>query len=162
MEQQYNSEITFGRILFCTDLSENADYAFSFAVDAAKRRPGCELYLLHVVPESDSQFWKTYIYEVENVDQKARHDIDIKIQEQYTSRMPESLKLQIEFRIGKDYEEILSFAAEKDIDLIVLGRQGQSSFQTALFGNVTEKVVRKAPCAVLVVPLSYQKRHKID
>ena len=62
----------FQKILFCTDFSENADYAFDFAVDAAVRRPGCTLYLLHVIPETDAQFWKTYLYEVENVDQKAK------------------------------------------------------------------------------------------
>ena len=42
--------------------------------------------------------------------------------------------------------------------LVVIGRQGHSSLQTALFGKVTEKIVRKADCAVLVVPMSYQKR----
>ena len=46
----------YQRILFCTDFSENADFAFPFAVDAAARRPGSELYLLHVIPESDAQF----------------------------------------------------------------------------------------------------------
>ena len=58
------------RILFCTDFSENANFAFNFAVDAAIRRPGSQLYLLHVVPESEAQFWKSYIYEVEGVDAK--------------------------------------------------------------------------------------------
>ena len=57
---------TYQKILYCTDFSENALIAFDFAVDAAKRRPGCILYLLHVVPESEAQFWKTYIYEVES------------------------------------------------------------------------------------------------
>lgn len=149
---------SFQRILFCTDLSENADFAFSYAVDAAMRRPGCELYLLHVIPESDSQFWKTYIYEVEGVDDKARHDIDNRIAESYTSKLPDNLQMQIEFRTGKDSEQILKFAREKDIDLIVMGRQGQSSLQKALFGNVTGIVARKAPCAVLVVPLTYKNK----
>ncbi|MCA1808102.1 MAG: universal stress protein [Lentisphaerae bacterium] len=39
-------------------------------------------------------------------------------------------------------------------DLLVIGRQGRSSLGRVLFGNVTEKVVRKARCAVLVIPLS--------
>jgi len=66
----------YQKILFCTDFSENAGYAFNFAVDAAVRRPSCTLYLLHVIPESDAQFWKTYIYEVDNVDNKAKRDLD--------------------------------------------------------------------------------------
>ena len=61
-------------------------------------------------------------------------------------------------RVGKDWQEILAFAKEKQIDLIVMGRHGRSALQKTLFGNVTEKITRKADCAVLVVPLSYQKR----
>lgn len=151
-------ETTFQRVLFCTDLSENADFAFDFAVDAARRRPGCELFLLHVIPETEAQFWKTYVYEVEDVDNKAKRDLDQRIEQAYVSRLPQDVEMKIEFRIGKDWQEILDFAENNQIDLIVMGRQGRGSLQKALFGNVTEKVVRKALCAVLVVPLSYQKR----
>jgi nucleotide-binding universal stress UspA family protein len=146
------------KILFCTDFSKNAEFAFSFAVDAALRRPGCELFLLHVVPETDAQFWKTYLYEVEDVDNKARHDIDRRIDEAYRSRLPAGVEMKIEFRIGRDWQEILAFAKDKDIDLIVMGRQGKGSLQTALFGNVTEKVARKADCAVLIIPLSFEEK----
>ncbi len=148
----------FRRILFCTDFSENASFAFSFAVDAVMQRPGSELYLLHVVPESEAQFWKTYIYEVDNVDAKAKQDVDERIDRDYRSRLPDGLGLNVEFRIGRDSHEILRLAKEKGIDLIVMGRQGRSFVEKALFGNVTEKVVRKAPCAVLVVPMSYRQQ----
>jgi nucleotide-binding universal stress UspA family protein len=150
------------KILFCTDFSKNAEFAFQFAVDAALRRPGCELYLLHVVPETDAQFWKTYLYEVEGVDDKAKRDIDGRIDEVYRSRLPVGLELKVEFRVGRDWQEILNFANEKDIDLIVMGRQGKGSLQTALFGNVTEKVARKADCAVLIVPLSFEEKLERD
>jgi len=149
---------TCRKVLFCTDFSENADFAFQFAVDAAMRRPGCELYLLHVIPEADAQFWKTYIYEVEDVDNKAKRDMDQRIKEAYLPRVPDGVNLKIEYRAGKDWEEILDFAQKTRVDMIVIGRQGRGSLQKALFGNVTEKIVRKADCTVLVVPLSYEKR----
>ena len=155
-----SGQTEFRRILFCTDFSENADFAFTFAVDAAARRPGCELYLLHVIPESDAQFWKTYVYEVEDVDAKARHDIDERVEQVYRARLPEGLELRVECRIGKDYQEILKFARDKQIDLIVMGRHGHSygPLQKALFGSVTERIASKAECAVLIVPLSYRKQ----
>ncbi len=152
------TETTCQRILFCTDFSENANFAFNFAVDAAIRRPGSKLYLLHVVPETEAQFWKSYIYEVEGVDAKARHDINERIDQTYRSRLPENMELKVEFRVGKDYQEILNFTRENQIDLIVMGRQGHNALQKAFFGNVAEKVVRKADSAVLVVPLSYRER----
>jgi len=151
----------YQRILFCTDFSENADFAFDFAVDSAVRRPGCTLYLLHVIPESDAQFWKTYIYEVDNVDQKARRDIDAKIDRDYRPRVPAGLDFRVEMRVGKDSAAILKFAHEIDADLIIIGRQGHSALEKALFGNVTEKVARKAPCAVLIIPLDFQKKRRL-
>ncbi len=150
-------ETSLNRILFCTDFSQNADYAFSYAVDAVLKRPGAELYLLHVIPESESQFWRTYIYEVEDVDNKAKHDIDEQIKEAYIDKLPQGVKMQVDCRIGKDYEEILDYANQMNIDLIVLGRHGHGSLQDALFGKVCEKIVRKAICAVMVVPNKLDK-----
>ena len=151
----------YSTILFCTDFSENADFAFPFAVDAALRRPGSTLALLHVIPEIESQFWKTYIYEVEAVDTKAKQDIDAKIGQVYRPRLPEGLAMQVEIRIGKDSQEILRFAREIKADLIVMGRQGSGgTLQKTLFGDVAEIVVRKADCAVLTVPLSYRRWHE--
>ena len=150
----------YERILFCTDFSENAEFAFDYAIDAAVRRPGSILYLLHVIPEPDAQFWKTYIYEVDDVDEKAKHDIDERIAKTYLARTPESVKLEIAIRVGKDYDTILEFAEEKNVDLIVMGRHGRSSLGKVLFGNVTEKISRKAQCAVLIIPLSMKERKK--
>jgi nucleotide-binding universal stress UspA family protein len=150
-------ESPYKRILFCTDFSPNADFAFDLAVDAARRRPNCTLYLLHVIPEPDSAFWKSYIYEVDGVDAKAKADIDAKIAQTYLPRIPPGAKFEVHVCIGRDYMEILFFARENDIDLIVLGRHGHSAFGEFFFGGVTEKVVRKADCAVLVVPLGLHK-----
>ncbi len=145
------------RILFCTDFSENAAFAFDYAIDAAVRRPGSQLHLLHVIPEPEAQFWKTYIYEVEGVDEKAKQDIDAKIESQYKPRVPAGVDFNIHMQVGKDYIKILEFARQINADLIVIGRHGQGALEKVLFGNVTEKVVRKADCAVLVVPLSAGK-----
>ena len=112
------------RILFCTDFSENADVAFAFAVRETQAEDDCELILLRVIPEPDAQFWKTYIYEIEDIDAKAKNDIDAKVDSTYRSRIPEGVSFRVEFRIGRDYIKILEFAREYEVDLIVIGRQG--------------------------------------
>lgn len=147
----------FRRVLFCTDFSENADFAFQFAVEEAARTPGSTLHLLHVIPEPDAQFWKTYIYEVEEIDRKARADIDAKIAKDYLHHVPNGMDVQVEIRIGKDYIRILEYAEEMDADLIIIGRHGRTAFGKVLFGNVTEKVARKAGCPVLIIPLSFER-----
>jgi nucleotide-binding universal stress UspA family protein len=92
------------------------------------------------------------------VDEKAKRDIDAKIGEAYVPRVPPGVNLEVHVRIGRDYIEILEFARQNRIDLIVIGRLGRSAFGQFLFGSVTEKVIRKAECPVLVVPMGLQKK----
>ncbi len=150
-------ESRFKGILFCTDFSESADAAFEFALDATVRRPGSTLTLLHVIHEPDAQFWKSYIAEVDNIDADAKKAIDEKVAAAYLSRLPAGVEMKREFRIGPDAATILEFAQTNRIDLIVLGRHGHGGMGKALFGSVAEKIVRKAHCAVMVVPLEYAK-----
>jgi nucleotide-binding universal stress UspA family protein len=44
----------YKKVLFCTDFSENSDYAFEFAYGIAKRDEGL-LYILHVIPRQIRQ-----------------------------------------------------------------------------------------------------------
>jgi nucleotide-binding universal stress UspA family protein len=47
---------------------------------------------------------------------------------------------------------ILDEASQRQADLVVMGTHGRSGFDYLLLGSVTEKVIRKAPCPVLIVP----------
>jgi nucleotide-binding universal stress UspA family protein len=142
------------RVLFCTDFSANAHYAFAFAVDEVAKREDCQLILLHVIPEPDAQFWKTYLYELDiDVDSNAREALDAKIDGDYRSLVPEGLDFRSEFRMGKDAATIIATARELEVDLIVLGRQGRGALSSIFFGTVAEKVVKRSSCPVLVIPL---------
>jgi nucleotide-binding universal stress UspA family protein len=55
-------------------------------------------------------------------------------------------------RTGKPFYEIHEFAKEKEIDLIIIATHGHTGVEHILFGSTVEKVVRKSPCPVLVVP----------
>ena len=158
MEPEKKTEPGFKKILFCTDFSENADFAFSYALMLARQNPEAALLLIHIVPESEAQFWKGYIYEVEDVDHKAKQDIEERMDRTYRAKIPADVRFQAEFRVGKEWQEIVDFAKKENVDLVVIGRQGQGGLQKAFFGNVTEKVARNADCAVLIIPLSYQKK----
>jgi nucleotide-binding universal stress UspA family protein len=48
-------------------------------------------------------------------------------------------------------DEIIKYAKEKEIDLIVVGTKGRSAMRKALLGSVASKVVTYSPCSVLVV-----------
>lgn len=55
--------------------------------------------------------------------------------------------------VGQPASRILDRAAALSADVIVMGTHGASGFQHLVLGSVTEKVLRKARCAVLTVPL---------
>ncbi|RPH98833.1 MAG: universal stress protein [Calditrichaeota bacterium] len=151
-------DVRYECILFCTDFSENADFAFYYALASAVRTHYATLHILHVIPEADAQFWRTYLYEIENVDDKALVDINRKIAETYLSQIPAEIPFQVTIKTGKAPEQILKYAEEINADLIIMGRQGASQLGKQWFGNVTEKIARKAGCAVLIIPYSYEKR----
>ena len=54
-------------------------------------------------------------------------------------------------RVGDAFVEILRYAADNAIDLIVMGTHGRGPVEHLLLGSVAEKVVRKASCPVLTV-----------
>ncbi len=60
-------------------------------------------------------------------------------------------KVKVEIRAGKPYLEILRFAWQNDVDLIVMGSHGYTGVKHMLIGSQTEKVVRRAHCMVLTI-----------
>jgi nucleotide-binding universal stress UspA family protein len=54
-------------------------------------------------------------------------------------------------RKGRPHREIVEAARTLKVDLIVISTHGYTGVNRALLGSVTERVVREAPCPVLVV-----------
>ena len=152
MDGEQRAAGEYRKILFCTDFSTNALSAFAYALHAARLNPAATLYLLHVIPEPDAQFWRGYIYEVGDMDAKARADIDQKIDTDYRPLVPEGVPFEVVMQIGDAAQGILDYAEANQIDLIVMGKQGRGALTQWLLGNVAGKVVRKAHCPVLVIP----------
>lgn len=142
----------FKKILFCTDFNTDALKAFRFALNIAEGNENSEVIIFHAIPEPDAQFWRNYIYEVEDVDEKAKRDIDKKIAEVYLPGIPPGVSWSSRFSVGNVGEEILKEALGEGVDLIVIGRGAGANVINRMLGNFTEKVIRKAHCPVLVVP----------
>jgi nucleotide-binding universal stress UspA family protein len=65
--------------------------------------------------------------------------------------MADGVHLETVILEGKPAAEIVRFATENGIDLIVIGTQGKRGLERLLLGSVAEQVIRSAPCKVLVV-----------
>ena len=60
-------------------------------------------------------------------------------------------------REGRPHREILALAREEGADLIVLASRGHGLLGSALLGSTAERVLHKASCPVLVVPLAAEE-----
>jgi len=65
--------------------------------------------------------------------------------------LAEGVNLETVTLEGKPAPEIVKYAAENGIDLIVIGTQGKRGLERLLLGSVAEQVIRSAPCKVLIV-----------
>jgi len=139
------------RILFPTDFSEPADYAWSYALTFAQEF-GAEVHLLHVVappPRLAEAYAVNFDPQkmVESLVAEATASMD----QQVERAKGRALIFHREVRVGVDYREILDYGTKHDIDLIVMATHGRTGLAHVLLGSVAEKVVRKAACPVLTI-----------
>ena len=78
-------------------------------------------------------------------------DAHKKMEGMLTPPQEEGLAVERMITRGTPFIEIIRTAKEHDVDMIVLATHGRSGLAHVLMGSVAEKVVRKAPCPVLVV-----------
>lgn len=144
------------KILYPTDFSERSVAALPLAADLAQRY-GAELHCLHVV-DVPSEFVLEDSYmlpltaEYRPDYDKLKEAAESHLKQFVAEHMPDlqdSVKRAVV--MGKPFAEILHYAREQGVDLIVLGTHGRSALGSMLLGSVAEKVVRKASCAVLTV-----------
>jgi len=139
--------IQLERILVPTDFSECSERARSYAVEIAKRFEA-ELHLLHAVPPIAIPAYMGYVPD-ELVEPKegARKSL----QQWDTPALQDVKSVERVVVLGTPFVEIVRYAREQNVDLIVMGTHGHSGLTHALIGSVAEKVVRKASCPVLTV-----------
>jgi nucleotide-binding universal stress UspA family protein len=138
--------LSIGRILAAADFSETSDKAFDYALSLAKVFEA-EVVVLHVLQEP-------ILYQAETA-QKYRDAFERKMQDKLDAMLHrhtcEGVKVTTVMKPGAPFVEIIQFAQDENVDLIVLGTHGHGPVQHMLMGSVAEKVVRKAKCPVLVV-----------
>ena len=145
-------KIQMKRILLPTDFSEFSRYAMDYAVSFAAQYQA-RLYVLHVLvsPHALVGYEAAPFVSYERLFADMKRSAD----QAMSSFIPEDVKkdLQVETAIaqGTPFLEILKFAKEKDVDLIVIATHGRTGLKHVLFGSVAEKVVRKSPCPVLSI-----------
>ncbi len=123
------------KILYPTDFSTYSNLAYFHAVSLAELH-GASLTILYVhAPGSpgDVAHWRSLL-------------------EQVRPNNPQ-IPVQHVLLEGDPASEITRYATDAGMDLIVIGTQGRTGVDRLVLGSVAERVMREAPCTVLVVKL---------
>jgi nucleotide-binding universal stress UspA family protein len=154
------------KILYATDLSENARYAFSYAASLADRY-NAQVTVLHVLEEISTAF-NVHIsgYLGEREWAQLQEEKEGMLLDTITERLNafcsgareemSGCKFIVEKILavkGIPAEEILHQAEANEADLIVMGTHGYGVFKDALMGGTARRVVRRSPIPVMVVRL---------
>jgi nucleotide-binding universal stress UspA family protein len=122
------------KILYPTDFSSYSSQAYFHALGLAENY-GASLTVVYVHPE--------------------RSGNEKRLREQLEQVRPGNPKIPVSHVLleGDPATEITRFAADAGIDVIVIGTHGRTGPDRLALGSVAEKVMREAPCSVLVVKL---------
>ena len=139
------------KILLPTDFTEGALAAMTYAAEMAKSY-GAGLCLLHVIYDMSAN---TGLH-VPHISLDAMYEEMQKVAEREITNFGAAIReglndVETEVIRGVPYEEILKFARENAIDLIIMGTHGRSGLDRVIFGSTAEKVVRYSDCPVLTV-----------
>lgn len=126
------------KILYPTDFSSCSTQAYFHAIALAKQH-GASLTILYVATDPNGMeegglpHWKNQLEQIRPI------DADIPVHHVLLT--------------GDPATEIVRYASDAGIDLVVMGTHGRTATERLLMGSVTEKVMREATCSVLGVKL---------
>jgi len=139
----------FRQILVPTDFSNGSRLAVDYGIELA-RRLGASVHLLHIVedPSVAGLFTEAYI-DMALIRKERRCDARHRMNGLLSQlRAPH---ITDEIASGHVAETIAGIAADRGVDLIVMGTHGRTGLAHVLVGSVAEQVIRIAGCPVLAV-----------
>jgi nucleotide-binding universal stress UspA family protein len=142
--------IAFRKILFPVDLSEVSPLVVPFVRDAAARYEA-EVHIVFVSRDMAGYAGlyvpHVYIHEFqERVAEGGEKKLAEFVSEHFADLSAHSAILQ-----GDPAEEILKYASNEKMDLIIIATHGRKGIDRIIFGSVAEQVVKTSPVPVLVI-----------
>ncbi|THE65382.1 universal stress protein [Salinadaptatus halalkaliphilus] len=142
----------YDRILLPTDAEKGTELATEHAIAVAERTD-TDLHLLYVV-DSDvyaSYTGDEYVHEFEGLEAALEQVGEDALETAAEAAREAGLEPTVAVRHGRPHEEILVYADEMDVDLLVMGSKERPGEYRQLLGSVTERVSRLASRPVTIV-----------
>ena len=135
------------RVLVAYDFSDYAELAFKYGLSIAQEHQA-ELHLLHVLPPRSVNEPEIAWYPIKG--ESAYQTSALRLQRVVPADVHLWCSVTTAVAEGNPYREILNYAEKKEINLISVGAHGAGFGMRALFGSNVDRVLRQAPCPVLV------------
>ena len=138
------------KILVPVDFSEYSENALRYGSEFAKAF-GAELVLCHVLemPVYPVAIGLGSVPPIMTDD--LMPDIEKRLEQDAAKCVDPELKVKMVVREGAPFVEIVHIARDEEVDLIIMPTHGRTGLSHVFMGSTAERVVRKAPCPVLVV-----------
>jgi nucleotide-binding universal stress UspA family protein len=137
----------FSRILHANDGSAGATKALDVALSLARHYRS----ELHMVSVEEMPWLPGTREEVLGDQELANHKFEGVIAQAKEQASKQRVKLTTHLLIGHPVKAIADFVAQNGFDALVVGYVGHSQLYSALVGSTAERLVRLAPCTVIVV-----------
>ena len=149
-----NSKAQLHHILVPVDFSALSAKALRIALDIALKNTGIKVTALYVMdlPPSNA-FDRPYVNGgLQKLLKNAARDAFEKFLAEFADKTPFTLaEVIVDNTFNNTARHISNYAQTQDVDMVIMGAQGHSTWENLWFGSVTEKVVETASCPVLVV-----------
>ncbi|HEX6649605.1 MAG TPA: universal stress protein [Pyrinomonadaceae bacterium] len=140
-------KVALKRVLVAYDFSDFSELALKYGLSIAQEHQA-ELHLLHVLPPHSVDEPEIAWYP--SKEESAYHTAARRLQRVVPSDVHLWCEVKTAVSEGYPYREILNYAEKNAIDLISVGAHGAGFGMRALFGSNVDRVLRQAPCPVLV------------
>jgi nucleotide-binding universal stress UspA family protein len=155
--QPLSRTMSLQRVLVPYDFSDYSELALKYALSFAQEYQS-ELHLLHVLPPHTVNDPEMAWYPQRG--EAAYHCAARKLQNAVAAEAHLWCEIKHAVSYGHPYREILNYAEKNGIDLISIGAHGAGFGMRVLFGSNVDRVLRQAPCPVLVArPLKPGSSH---
>jgi nucleotide-binding universal stress UspA family protein len=137
----------YRKILVANDGSPGALKALAAAIALAKRDSAA----LHMVTVEELPRFPASIDEVEEEEAEANHRLTPVIEAARAQAQASGIALEAHLLPGHPVHTIVALVNEEHFELLVVGFMGHTRLYQQIIGSTTERLVRLAPCAVLVI-----------
>jgi len=157
-ERQEEASGPIRRVLLATDFSKDAEAAESLVATWASRL-GTKVEVFHAIRETSVLLAPYAVVGSSDFEGEMMEAAEHRMRRVLARLASEGVSAKSKIAYARPAESILERAESTGTQLVVLGTRGYGGFKRFLLGSVAQRVLRHAPCSVLVAASEFRRSH---